>query len=205
MPYEWFFINDMTDSGTESEQGLIYEDLLPLKWQTLTGEPSSLEMAKLDAGNEEVLRFIDVLDEHPGESAGEHPSINQELAKVEIKFDLLLNMLTQLLSVYFPLPAPVNVRLTPFGVQWTSQTIVNPESRGLIEIYLNSRCPRALVFPARVEHAEQDGQEYRVSVQFTEMSDPIRERLEKMIFRHHRREVALARRRLMPDPKLPNS
>ena len=195
----------MTDSGTESEQGLIYEDLLPLKWQRLTGEPSSLEMAKLDAGNEEVLRFIDVLDEHPGESAGEHPSINQELAKVEIKFDLLLNMLTQLLGVYFPLPASVDVRLTPYGVQWLSQAAVNPGTHGLVEIYLNSRCPRALVFPARVEDAEQDGQGYRVTAQFTAMSDPIRERLEKMIFRHHRRGVALARRRLIPDPELPSS
>lgn len=195
----------MTDSGTESEQGLIYEDLLPLKWQALAAEPSSLEMAKLDAGNEEVLRFIDVLDEHPSESTGEHSSINQELAKVEVKCDLLLNMLTQLLGVYFPLPAPANVRLTPFGVQWTSHTAVNPGIYGLVEIYLNSRCPRALVFPARVEHAEQDGQGYRVSVQFSEMSDSIRERLEKMIFRHHRRRVALARRRLVPDPELPSS
>jgi hypothetical protein len=42
-------------------------------------------------------------------------------------------------------------------------------------------------------------------VQFSEMSDTIRERLEKMIFRHHRRRVALARRRLMPDPELPSS
>jgi hypothetical protein len=195
----------MTDSGKDSEQGLIYEDLLPLKWQELAGEPTSLEMAKLDAVNEEVLRFIDVLDEHPSESTGEHSSINQELAKVEIKFDLLLNMLTQLLGVYFPLPAPVNVRLTPFGVQWMSHTVINTGIHGLVEIYLNSRCPRALVFPARVEHAEQDGQEYRVSVQFSEMSDPIRERLEKMIFRHHRRRVALARRRLTPDPELPSS
>jgi hypothetical protein len=195
----------MTDSGTESEQGLIYEDLLPLKWQELAGEPSSLEMAKLGAGNEEVLRFIDVLDEHPSESGGEHSSLNQELAKIEIKFDLLLNMLTQLMGVYFPLPAPINVSLTPFGVQWTSPAAVNPGTHGLVEIYLNSRCPRALVFPARVEHAEQDGQGYRVSVQFTGMSDPIRERLEKMIFRHHRRAVALARRRLMPDPKSPYS
>lgn len=195
----------MTESGTDSEQGLIFEDLLPLKWQVLAGEPSALEMAKLDAGNEEVLRFIDVLDEYPSESAGEHPSINQELAKVEIKFDLLLNMLTQLLGVYFPLPAAVNVRLMPYGVQWTSSAVINPGTHGLVEIYLNSRCPRALVFPARVDHAEHDGQGYRVSAQFIEMSDSIRERLEKMIFRHHRRSVALARRRLISDPKSPSS
>ena len=195
----------MTESGTDSEQGLIFEDLLPLKWQELADEPSSLEMAKLDAGNEEVLRFIDVLDEYPSESIAEHPSINQELAKVEIKFDLLLNMLTQLLGVYFPLPAAVNVRLTPCEVQWLSHVAINPGTHGLVEIYLNNRCPRALVFLARVEHAEQDGQGYRVSAQFIEISDPIRERLEKMIFRHHRRSVALARRRLISDPKLPSS
>jgi hypothetical protein len=38
-------------------------------------------------------------------------------------------------------------------------------------------------------------------VLFSKLSDPVRERLEKTIFRHHRRSVALARRRAMPDSK----
>lgn len=193
----------MTASGDITEQGLIYEDFLPLKWRTSDKEASPLDMAKFDAVNEEVLRFIDVLDEHSSEG-GIEQSINQELAKVDIKFDLLLSLVTQLLSVYFPLPDPVQVKLTPYSVQWLSVEIINPGSYGLLELYLSSRCPRALIFPVQVDSAEEDGQAYRISAQFGEISDPIRERLEKMIFRHHRRGVALARRKVVSDPDMPS-
>lgn len=193
----------MTEFGTTLEQGLIYEGLLPVQWKASASDASMLDMAKLDGKNEEVLRFIDVLDEHPNESVIEHSSINQELARVEVKFDLLLSLVTQLLGVYFPLPKPIRVRLTPCGVQWISNESINPGSHGVVEIYLSSRCPRPLVFPGSIEHIERDEQGYRVSVQFSGLSDLVRERLEKMIFRHHRRDVALARRRVMPDPKIP--
>lgn len=185
-----------------SEQGLIYEDILPLQWQAVADETSPLEMATFDAKNEEVLRFIDVLDEHPGDSVAEHASVNQELAKVEVKFDLMLSLVTQLLSVYFPLPKPMHVRLTPGGVHWLSDEPVAAGSRGTVEIYLNDRCPRPLVFFGRVENVEQEVAGYRIVFQFGELSEVVRERLEKLIFRHHRRSVALARRKLVDDPNI---
>ena len=195
----------MNELGSTSEQGLIYEDRLPLKWRPLDDEASTLDMAKFEAMNEEVLRFIDVLDEHPNESTGDHSSLNQELARVEVKFDLLLSLVSQLLGVYFPLPASVHVRLTPNGVQWLSPEALDVGAHGLLEIYMCSRCPRSLIFPAIVERSGKDEDLYRVSAKFNGMSDPIRIRLEKMIFRHHRRGVALARRRLMTDPKPPSA
>ena len=185
----------MNELGNSENQGLIYEGLLPFRWLPIDGNTSPLDLAKFDANNDEVLRFIDVLDELPNESSVEHSNINQELAKIEVKFDLLLNLVTQLLSVYFPLPSPVHVKLTPSGLQWISTEAINPGEYGQIEIYMSSRCPRALVFPARIELNEKDGAEYRISAQFSEMSGSIRERLERLIFRHHRRGVALARRR----------
>jgi Atypical PilZ domain, cyclic di-GMP receptor len=194
----------MNGFGTTSEQGLLLEDLLPVHWRGSDSEISHLDVAKFDGKNEEVLRFIEVLEEFPNEFGGEHSPLNQELLRVEIKFDLLLSLVSQLLGVYFPLPAPVRVRLTPIGIQWTSNEAVGLGSLGFVEIYLSTRCPRPLTFPARVENIEKDEQQgYRVSALFKELSGPVRERLEKMIFRHHRRGVALARRRVIPDPKTP--
>jgi hypothetical protein len=196
----------MTEFGTSADQGqgLIYEGLLPLQWQESGVEASPLEIAKLDAKNEDVLRFIEVLDEYPSESVVEHTAINQELARVDVKFDLLLNLVTQLLGVYFPLPRPLRTRLTPDGVQWFSDEPINPGSNGTVEIYLSNRCPRPLVFHGRVGNVEQEGQGYRIAFQFGELSEAIRERLEKLIFRQHRRSVALARRRVIDDPNTPS-
>jgi len=197
----------MTESDIISEQGLIFEDILPLKWQTADSEILSADMTKFDTINEEVLSFIDVLDEHPSDYAGDYSSTtNQEsvLSKVDVKFDLLLSLVTQLLGVYFPLPDPVKMKLTPYSVQWISRVEINPETQGLVEIYLSSRCPRSLVFPAKIESAEQVGQTYRISARFGAIGAPIRERLEKLIFRHHRRGVAQARRRLASESNIPN-
>ena len=185
----------MTELGITAEQGLVYEDLLPLKWH-LDTETSLLDKGKFDALNEEVLRFIEVLDEHPSESVIEHSPINQELAKVEVKFDLLLSLVNQLLGVYFPLPDPVPVKLTSNGVQWVSNSPINLGASGQVEIYLSRRCPRSLIFPARVDSLEKEGRGYLISAQFGEFGSAIKERLEKMIFRQHRRSVASARRKL---------
>lgn len=181
------------------QQGLIYEDLLPVRWQAIADESSMPDLVNLEEKNDEVMRFIDVLEEHHPEHAAEHASIQQELLRVELKFDLLLNLVSQLLSVYFPLPTAIQARLTPKGIQWLSPEAIDPGSHGLVEFYLSSRCPRPLVLPAKVEQLEQEGGQYRVSVHFSHMSESLRERLEKMIFRHHRRGVALARRRATPD------
>lgn len=193
----------MTEAGLTAEQGLIYEDLLPFIWRPSDSEASPLDVVKLEAMNEEVLRFIDVLDEHPSESTIEHASLNQELAKVDVKFDLLLSLVTQLLGIYFPLPKPVQVKLTPSSVHWVSRESIVPGTNGQVEIFLSSRYPRPLVFFAEVERSDEHGHEYRVSAQFGEVSDFIRERLEKMIFRHHRRGVALARRKLVNETDEP--
>jgi Atypical PilZ domain, cyclic di-GMP receptor len=185
----------MNELGNSENQGLIYEDMLPIRWLPMDGKTLALDLAKLDIKNEEFLRFIEVLDEHPNESSVEHSNINQELAKIEVKFDLLLNLVSKLLGVYFPLPSPVHVKVTPSGIQWITSEAINPGEHGHVEIYMSSRCPRALVFPARVDLNEIEGEAYRVTAQFCEMSGTTRERLEKLIFRHHRRGVALARRR----------
>lgn len=41
---------------------------------------------------------------------------------------------------------------------------------------------------------------YSIGMNFGELGDLIKERLEKIIFRHHRRGIALARRRASSDP-----
>jgi len=188
----------MTEFETDAEpsQGLIYEDLLPLQWRALSEKTSPLEAAQIDAKNEDVLRFIEVLDEHSGEAVMDHTSVNQELAKFEVKFDLLLSLVTQLLGVYFPLPSAIRAHLTPNSVQWNANESLTSGCWGMVEIYLNNRYPRPLVFPGRVENVEMIGQDYQITFKFNEMSESVRERLEKLIFRHHRRSIALARRRL---------
>lgn len=191
------------DSGSLGH-GLLYEDILPLQWHDLQEGSALLEVPRLNESNEEVLRFIGALDEYPSEAGDEHEPLTQDLARVETKLNLLLGLVGQLVAVHFPLPPLKTVKLNPIGVEWMADEALHPGDYGLVEIYFNARCPRPLIFPGKVDRVETTAVGHRVIIQFFELGESIRERLEKIIFRHHRRSVALARRRASPETdKLP--
>ena len=191
----------MSDSGITLDHGLIYEDMLPMKWQVCDSPFSASDSAKIHANNEEVLRYIDILDDHHGESANvDHSSLNSELVKLDIKFDLLLSLVTKLLTVYFPFPDPIHLKLTPHHIEWLSNEAIKPGSHGQIELYLSNRCPQFLMLPFIVDHIDLEGNAYRVSACFDGLNSSLKERLEKLIFRRHRRGVALARRMVSHGP-----
>jgi hypothetical protein len=183
-------------------QGLLYEDFLSLRWHTMDERALTLATPGLNENNEEVLRFIGILDEYPSEFGDEHEPISQDLARLESKLNLLLGLVGQLVAVHFPQPPARAVKLSPAGVEWLGEETMLPQGEtGVVEIYLNGLCPRPLKCPGRIERVElADGGGYHTVASFTALSASVREHLEKMIFRHHRRSVAMARRRTIQSP-----
>jgi len=194
----------MIEYESEPNQGLVCEDLLPLQWRGGENESTPLEAMKLNGNNEEVLRYIDILDDHVNETnISEYPPLNPEWAKTEVKFEILLSLVSQVLSVYFPLPPRVPVKLSATDVQWITNDTLPLGSNGLVEIYLSLRYPRPLIFPGKIVRIDELTDGYRINVQFGDLSATLRDRLEKIIFRHHRRSVAQTRRHPAPEPKFP--
>lgn len=181
-------------------QGLVYEDMLPLRWRGLDIHHTSLELARLQEGNEEVLRVIAVLDEYLSEGGEEHASLNQEMLRVETKLNLLLALVGQLFTLHYPQPPVRPVKLSPISIQWLSGDGVALGDYGVVELYLSPHCPRPLVFPGTVIRCEAVAGGHCIGVEFDGLSEGIKERLEKIIFRHHRRSIALARRRTPTEP-----
>jgi hypothetical protein len=179
-------------------QGLVWTDSLPLRWCRADPDALAAEALRHHDNNEEVLRFIDALEEYPVETGEERQPAAQEMLRLETKLNLLLGLMGQLLAVHFPLPPSRPLRLNPSGIEWTAETGPDAGETGTIEIYLNGRCPRALIFAGQVEKVEAGAEGHRYTVRFTALGEPVRDRLEKIIFRHHRRSVALARRRTPP-------
>lgn len=175
-------------------QGLVLEDTLPLRWRAADRDALAAAALHHHEQNEEVLRFIAALEEAPGEFGEEHQPVAQEMARLEVKVNLLLGLVGQLLAVHFPLPPDVPVRLNPLGAEWIAGTGPQPGDTGTVEIWLSPRCPKPLILACRADHAGSAEQGRRYGVQFILMAEPLRERLEKIIFRHHRRSVALSRR-----------
>jgi len=192
----------MDDSETDAlGQGIEYQGFLPLKWRAADDKSVADQALRLDESNEEIFRYIGILDEYIVESGDEREPLTQELSRVEAKVNLLLGLVGQLMTSHFPLPPVQSVTMNTFGVEWIAKSGPRPGSTGIVEIYIDNRCPRPLMFAGQILEKESCDGGYRFKVQFAEMSESVQDRLEKMIFRHHRRSVALARRRGQPSPE----
>src|SRR3569832_2358019 len=176
-------------------QGLVYEDMLPLRWRSVELRLTTLDLARLQDNNEEVLRIIAELDEHLSDTSEEHAPLSQEMLRIKTKENLLLGMVGQLFTLHYPQPPTRPIKLSPHNIEWVSGDGSAIGEYGEVELYLSPRCPRPLVFPGAVTKVEGlPGGNY-IQVEFAGLSDGSRERLEKLIGRRRGRGGAGGRRR----------
>src|SRR3569833_2558240 len=180
-------------------QGLVYEDMLPLRWRSVELRHTLLVLARLLVFFVVVLRIIAVLDELLSVFSEEHAPLSQEMLRVETKVNLLLGLVGQLFTLHYPQPPTRPIKLSPHNIEWVSGDGAAIGEYGVVELYLSPRCPRPLVFPGAVTMVVGLFGGHSIHVEFAGLSDGSCELLVKIIFRHHRRSVALARRRAPSD------
>ena len=170
--------------------GVALVESLPVSWQAWTAIPADSTGQR--QANEETLRVILSLDEHPhGELADEDPPLAQELVRLESKLNLVLELVGQLLVRQLALPPPAPVQLHAGSLEWQTLSAPPTGARILIELYLCSRFPRPLQLPAVARPAPRAGW---AAAGFDDLGEVVQDQLEMLIFRHHRRRVAAARR-----------
>lgn len=185
----------MEEGDNSSESGLVYEDLIPLSWRQLSADPDPAELPGIHQSNELVLRCLSAVDESRTESGDEDGgAFAHDIARLDFKINLALDMLGRLLRMHEPAPAPAPVKLGATGVQWRSAGAPDSGSPVRVELYLSRHFPSPIVLHGRVAAVTAVDGGNRVDVHFGDLSEPVRNWLEKLIFRQHRRQVAHARR-----------
>jgi hypothetical protein len=174
--------------------GLAYEDWLPLKWSVVRGEPPLAALSHIHDANEKFLRRVAALEEEPSDITETHPELVEEFLRIESKLYLMLDMVGAVLARHLKLPKPSSIRLMAESISWISDKVPRADSHVLIELYLLSNYPYPLTFLGRVQSVEKSPEGRRITVVFDEMGEGLRDWLEKTIFRHHRRQIALLRR-----------
>lgn len=185
----------MTDADIATlSEGLWYEDRLPVRWDETGEAPTAAQ--SLGAGNsgEQFLRHLGVLDEHRTD-ADEDGQLSHDIQRLEFKVDLLLELVGRLAGRDIVLPPAVAVRLGADRMQWTTAPADAPgEGRLLrVELFLYPRLPTPLELFGAVESVVTVPDGVRVTVRYAGMGEGLRNALEKLIFRQHRRLVAQAR------------
>jgi hypothetical protein len=180
--------------GTEHNplgSGVTLDDLLPVAWRTQVASDDPEYLVSLQVTNQAVLQTILSLDEHHPELEEEPAEVAVELQRVEFKLNLVLDLLGQVLSKQLDLPPRVPVRLGSGHIEWRCVAAPLPGTKVLVEVYLSPHYPRALVLPGITQVAMRPD---FAQATLHDLGKPVQDSLEKLIFRNHRRRVAMARR-----------
>jgi hypothetical protein len=174
--------------------GLIFEELLPLAWAP-GPLPQGVEIARLNADNHQLLGAESSFEEVRVSEAlkEESPALLYELQRLEYKLNVLLRLTAELVARNAGLPSPQRTRLGARGLEWWGAAAPATGTSGVLQIYINPALPQPLKIPSVVTGERIEVGERVAQLQFRELSDPVVEMLEKLIFRHHRRLVKGAR------------
>lgn len=169
---------------------LSYEAALSISWAPLPAPLEPLKRDSLADDNLRVLSAVALLDEQRGSSAGSEDGspLDAEIVRLNQKLNLLIDLLGFLVNQQAPAADAQRVRLSWQGVVFRGEAAVG--DIGLVSIRLNRSVPQPLVWPARIVHASGDERHAR----FEPFSDPVQTALERHVFLHHRRAVAVTRR-----------
>ncbi|MFQ5488320.1 MAG: PilZ domain-containing protein [Gammaproteobacteria bacterium] len=184
------------DNPSPLGEGLVYEDAVPLRVSEIEADVADARVTAIQESNEEILRVIAALDEHHMEGGDEESQyLGQDLARIESKLDLLLDMVAHMLASQLAVPSQLPIRMTARAIQWRQAEAPPATGRQvLLDLYLHRKFPRPLVLLGVVQDVRREHGDFLVTVSFMHMSESVQNWLEKLIFRHHRRSVAHARR-----------
>jgi len=170
---------------------IAYEDLLPVRWRPL-GEPiSDLQAQQFAERNLRVLQACDALEEQGRiEKADDQSPHSADLLRMDLKLNLLLDVVGQLLSASQQRAQPVQVRFNAMGAHFAWPQPLPVGANGILEVTLRDIVVQPLNLPAEIVTGAAAGQ---VRVRFVSLGETVADHIEKLVFRRHRRKIAGAR------------
>ncbi len=165
---------------------LAYEEVLPVTWTPLAGTLDAAVAAGFTERNVRLLQALAAVEDHgvsdkPDESA-------PDLTRLDFKINLLLDLVGQLLVVNRPRPAPVAIRFNAQGAVWQAAApLPQAGSQGVLEIHLRDFLAEPLRLVGTLTGVTSSGE---ITARFAPVGESLADLLERLIFRHHRRQVA---------------
>lgn len=181
---------------TKRFEGLGYADSLPLGFQRLDTLPQGATLAGINLENQPVLVADASLDEqrpHQEKKSEEEPQLAEDVQRLELKINVLIQLVARLLTRGADLPPVRSVRLHAQGLEWQIHDEEVQPGVGLVHLHVSRHFPQPVVLPGRIVGVHDDSEGRWVQFSFEGLSPLVVDLLERMIFRHHRRLVAGAR------------
>ena len=171
---------------------LAYEDVLPVAWRPIPEPFDPSIVGSYQDRNLRVLQSIAALEEHGHtEKSDENAPHHADIMRLDMKMNLLLDMMGQLLAASRPRPKPSAIRFNALGAVWQGQApYPQMGAQGILEIHLRDCIADPLRLFGRIASVGPDG---RIKARIVPPGENISDLLEKLAFRKHRRQVAGAK------------
>jgi len=172
---------------------LAYEDMLPLAWRPASTPPGDLVKRSFVERNVKLLQACAALEEHgQPEKLDERAPYHADIIRLDMKVNLLLELVGQILIASRPRPEALPVRFNALGAVWQHKGVMPEEGEhGVLELYLREFVVEPLRLSGRVAAVTGAGQ---VKVKFDNPGEAVADLIEKLAFRRHRRQIAGARK-----------
>ncbi|HEY1900676.1 MAG TPA: PilZ domain-containing protein [Steroidobacteraceae bacterium] len=165
---------------------LAYEEVLPVSWSPRADSADAAAAASFIERNIRLLQALAAIEDHgisekPDESA-------TDLTRLDFKINLLLDLVGQLVVANRPRPASSPIRFNAQGAVWhAAPPLPRARETGIVEIHLRDFLAEPLRLMGTLTNVSAAGE---VTVRFAPVGEPLGDLLERLIFRHHRRQVA---------------
>ncbi len=184
----------MDENDGQVEGGLTYTDDIAISWRSVSHQPDQQHLAMVNASNEDFLRDVAVIGDGGGqkETAEAAGGVAQELMRLDLKLNLVLDLVSTLIYHELDIPDTCPVRLSATEVTWEGD-VPPPGENVYLQLYIQRGLPKPLCCYGEVVSTAEEHAAGKARVRFVGLTGAARAWLEKLIFRHHRREVAFQR------------
>ncbi len=184
----------MVDFQDSAPAGLAYTDNISIVWREVDREPDQQHLAMVNASNETFLRDLKLLGDggQPRELTEASADFSQELHRLDLKLNLVLDLVSTLIYRDADIPEPCPVRVAADGLSWRGH-VPAPGSIVYVELYIQRGLPKPLCCYGEVVSTLAEYEDGVARLEFVGLTGGTRTWLEKLIFRHHRKEVAFRR------------
>jgi Atypical PilZ domain, cyclic di-GMP receptor len=165
---------------------LAYEEVLPVTWAPLEGAVDAAVAASFTERNVRLLQALAAIEDH---GVSDKPDESMpDLTRLDFKINLLLDLVGQLVAANRPRPPSVAIRFNSQGAIWRAPAPLPQAGRqGMVEIQLRDFLAEPLRLIGTLTTVSAEGE---VTARFAPVGPPLADLLERLIFRHHRRQVA---------------
>ena len=172
------------------------EDTLPLTCSVVRDQTVPSEWIRLDDRNASLLKTLAWDEQTRREPEPSVEALMQEIDRLDHKLNLITELLADLVRREVVVPKPQPFRLSSAGVsfEYSATASVNEGDLVKVSLFLLANVPRPLEFAGRVVSSNPEFVPRGwLTIAFEQVSEAVESALDRLVFKHHRREVAMRR------------